>query len=201
MRIDPRSRLTSLTVGALVLVLGSAGLLTFHGRTARAAAPTSSPARGGVASAHASRAPMAASKDDRLEHAVALHAQAESLQAAGQAREAAALHRASAALRSTDDPMATNCLEAAGILLGDVGNFREARVVMRDGAAHAMARGDVARAADLTLLAGFVAREQGDTAGVVAQAREARWLANAPSLTPGQRSAILTRIGYTGTTR
>ena len=36
MRVDPRSRLTSLTVGALVLVLGSAGLLTFRGRAARA---------------------------------------------------------------------------------------------------------------------------------------------------------------------
>ena len=64
----------------------------------------------------------------------------------------------------------------------------------RAAAAHALVRGDVARAAELTLLAGFVARDQGDAAGVRAYAREARRLANAPSVPVAQRAAILSRI-------
>jgi hypothetical protein len=182
------TRAAQLTVSAGSIALAS--LVAFHMPTARATAPASaSPtvdrARG---------APTAAATLDPSARAAALHARAMSLQMAGRGREAAALHRASAALRPADDSSAATCLELAGNLLTDAGDFAEARVAMKAAAAHALNRGDVSRAAELTLLEGFVAREQGDAAGVATYAREARWLANAPSLSVVQRAAILSRI-------
>ena len=140
------------------------------------------------------RAPTPAPTAIWSERAAALHEWALAMQLGGRVREAAALHRASAALRPADDSSAVACLESAGTLMADAGDFTEARASMRAAAARALARGDTAHAAESTLLAGFVARAQGDAAGVAAYAREARRLANAPSVPAARRAAILSRI-------
>jgi hypothetical protein len=181
-----RAAQLTIAVGSIVL----ASVLVFRMPTARATVPASAPRT--ADRAHAT--PPAATMSDPSLSGAALHTEAISLQMTGRGREAAALHRASAALRSADDSSAETCLELAGNLLTYESDFAEARAAMRAAAAHALDRGDGARAAELTLLAGFVAREQGDAAGGRAYAREARRLANAPSVSVARRTAILSRI-------
>lgn len=185
-----QTRAAQLTVSLGSIVL--ACVLLSHVATARATPRSVS--RGIAAGDRARSAPTAPPTQNWSERATTLHTWAVSMQTAGHGREAAALHRASAALRPADDSSVATCLELAGNLLANAGDFAEARSALRAAVKHALARGDVARAAELTLLAGFVAREQGDAAGVAAYAREARRLANVSSLSVAQRSAILSRI-------
>jgi len=158
------------TIAAASIALASA--IVFRMPTARATAPASVP----LTSEPARPARAATPVFDRSASAAVLHAQAISLQKSGRGREAAALHRASAALRPANDSSAETCLEIAGTLLTNAGDFAEARAALEAGATHAIDRGDRARAAELTILAGFVAREQGDAAGMRAYARKARHL-------------------------
>ena len=189
-----RAAQLTVSVGSIAL----ASVIVFHMPDARAtpeAVRRASAPASAVPTADGTRgAPAAMPMHDRSSSAADLHLQAISLQMAGRGREAAALHRASAALRSANDSSAETCSEIAGNLLSNAGDFAEARAAMGAAAAHSLARGDVARAAELTLLAGFVAREQGDAAGVRAYAREARRLANATSVPVVHRAAILSRI-------
>lgn len=113
-------------------------------------------------------------------------------------RDAAGLHRRSAALRSTDDPLAYRCLTEAAALAYASKDRSAARADMAKAAAQALARGDLRAAAEAYLDAAWIAQEQGKTRQVWELGHRAEILADSPYLNASERSAILQRISRPG---
>ncbi len=109
-------------------------------------------------------------------------------------RDAASLHRRSAALRTAEDPLAYRCLTEAAALAYASKDRSAARADMTKAAAQALARGDLRAAADAYLDAAWIAQEQGKTGQVYELGRRAEILADSPYLGSSDRTAILRRI-------
>jgi hypothetical protein len=123
-----------------------------------------------------------------------LHDAAVALVAAHRWRDAARLHRRSAALRAPDDPQGFKCLTNAAALAYASGDRSGAREDMADAAAQALARGDLRAAALAYLDAAWIAQEQNDPRQVWDLGHRAEMLAASPLLGASDRDAILQRI-------
>ena len=113
-------------------------------------------------------------------------------------RDAASLHRRSAALRSVDDPLAYRCLREAAAIAYAVNDRSSARTDMAKAASQALARGDLRAAADAYLDAAWIAQEQGKPRQVWELGHRAEMLADSPYLNASDRAAILQRISRSG---
>jgi hypothetical protein len=113
-------------------------------------------------------------------------------------RDAASLHRRSAALRSADDPLAYRCLTEAAAIAYATKDRSAARSDMAKAASQALARGDLRAAADAYLDAAWIAQEQGKPRQVWELGHRAEILADSPYLTASDRGAILQRISRSG---
>ena len=146
--------------------------------------------------------PSAASSQYRLPtitaNAVAqadsLHDSAIILAEKNQWRDAARLHRRSAALRAPEDSLAFRCLSAAGNLSFVDDDLSSAQLDMVAAAEQARARGDVENAAVAYADAAWVANERKRPAEVWTLGRQAEVLASSPLLSPAQRNNILQRF-------
>lgn len=113
-------------------------------------------------------------------------------------RDAASLHRRSAALRSADDPLAYRCLTEAAQIAYASKDRSAARADMAKAASQALARGDLRAAADAYLDAAWIAQQQGKARQVWELGRRAEILADSPYLSVSERGAILRRINRSG---
>lgn len=109
-------------------------------------------------------------------------------------REAARLHRESAALRAPEDTMGFTCLKTAANLSFAANDLTRARTDMTRAAEQALARGDIERAAHAYADAAWVAKEQKKAAEVWRLGRQAEVLASSPLLSGPQRVSILRRF-------
>ena len=109
-------------------------------------------------------------------------------------RDAARLHRESAALRAPDDPLGFRCLSEAGAITYAVGDRSRARADLASAAEHALARGDLRSAALAYLDAAWIAQEQEKPREVWEHGHRAEMLAASPLLAPADRMAIVQRI-------
>ena len=123
-----------------------------------------------------------------------LHKAAVAYVAAHRWHDAARLHRESAALRSSDDPLAFRCLSDAAALAYAVNDRTAARNDMADAAGQALARGDLSSAAQAYLDAAWIAQEQKNPRQVWEMGHRAEMLAASPLLAERDRVAILQRI-------
>jgi hypothetical protein len=123
-----------------------------------------------------------------------LHQAAAALVTAHRWRDAAALHRRSAALRGDDDPLAFRCLQEAAALAYATGDRSRARADMTVAAEHALARGELKAAALAYLDAAWIAQEQRNPRQVYTLGHRAELLADSPLLQAHDRAAILQRI-------
>jgi hypothetical protein len=123
-----------------------------------------------------------------------LHEAAAALVTAHRWRDAAALHRRSAALRGDDDPLGFRCLTEAAALAYATGDRSRARTDMATAAGHALARGELKAAALAYLDAAWIAQEQGNPRQVWELGHRAELLADSPLLAAPDRAAILRRI-------
>jgi hypothetical protein len=115
-------------------------------------------------------------------------------------REAAALHRQSAAMRQPDDSMAYRCLTTAAHLSYGTNDVVRAESDMTAAAAQAIARGDVEKAAQAYADAAWLANERKDSEQARTLAKQAEVLASSPLLSASQRNGILRRFVHTGPT-
>jgi hypothetical protein len=138
--------------------------------------------------------PDGATPAEAARRAAELHQQAMDAGSVGKWRRAAALHKRAAALHSAEDPRGARCLELAANFAYYGGDRPSARVLLETAADQALARGDLATAADAYLKAGLVARDLGDRPGEAAHARRAKLLAASPLLSEAQRAGITARI-------
>lgn len=113
-------------------------------------------------------------------------------------RDAARLHRQSAALRPPDDSLSYRCLTKAAYLSYGKDDLTNAQSDMAAAAAQALARGDVEKAALAYADAAWVANERKHPGEVRSLARQAEALASSPLLSGKQRSTILGRFVHTG---
>lgn len=125
-----------------------------------------------------------------------LHEAAAALVAVHRWRDAAGLHRRSAALRSADDPLGFRCLNDAAALAYATGDRSRARSDLTAAAGQALARGDLRAAALAYLDAAWIAQEQGNPRQVWELGHRAEMLADSPLLGPSDRAAILRRIEH-----
>ena len=123
-----------------------------------------------------------------------LHEAAVALVTAHRWRDAARLHRESAALRSADDPLAFRCLSDAAALAYAVHDRTAARNDMAEAAGQALSRGDLSSAAQAYLDAAWIAQEQKNPRQVWELGHRAEMLAASPLLAERDRMAILQRI-------
>jgi hypothetical protein len=170
--------LTSSVTGAMVLLLGAAGLPS-------------------AAAAQYRLPPIVSSaKADSLQLAAA------NLVAAGRWRDAARMYRRSAEYRAAEDPVGFQCLTNAGAVAYAAGDHSAARSDMAHAAERALARGDLRAAALAYLDAAWIAQEQQKPGQVWEFGHRAEILAASPLLTESDRGAILQRIDRTpGTTQ
>jgi len=112
-------------------------------------------------------------------------------------RDAATLHRRSAALRSADDPLGFRCLTEAAALAYATNDRSGARADMTDAAGQALGRGDLRAAALAYLDAAWIAQEQKNPSKVWELGHRAEILADSPFLGPADRATILRRIDRT----
>ena len=108
-------------------------------------------------------------------------------------REAAKLQRRAAELRG-DDPRATKSWSRAGWFYAGTRDYGLARQMHERAAQHAMAGGDVERAAQCLIDAALVALEDQRTDLVPRFVQRTRRLADSPLLTAAQRSTIIERV-------
>ena len=148
----------------------------------------------------AAMAPGAGSAQYRLPTIVSsaqadsLHDAAAALVEAGRWRDAARLHRRSAALRSPEDGRGYECLKEAAALAYYTRDRSAAREDMARAAEHALARGEL-RAAALAYLDGaWIAQEQRNRREVWELGHRAEMLAASPVLSASDRAVILRRI-------
>ncbi|HWB40751.1 MAG TPA: hypothetical protein VG500_05810 [Gemmatimonadales bacterium] len=123
-----------------------------------------------------------------------LHQAAAALVTAHRWRDAARLHRRSAALRAADDPLGFHCLTEAAALAYATRDRSAARTDMANAAGHALARGDLRAAALAYLDAAWIAQEQKKPGLVWELGHRAEMLADSPLLGAADRAAILRRI-------
>jgi hypothetical protein len=109
-------------------------------------------------------------------------------------REAARLHRQSAALRTPEDSLAYRCLTSAGQVSFAANDLSSAQADLQAAGAQALARGDVEKAAHAYADAAWVARERKNPAQVWSLGRQAEILASSPLLSSEQRKRILQRF-------
>jgi hypothetical protein len=109
-------------------------------------------------------------------------------------RDAARLHRQSAALRPAEDSLGYRCLWVAAQLSYGSDDLSNARISMAEAGAQALARGDIVRAAHAFADAAWLAKEQNKAADVWKFGRQAEVLADSPLLSRTQRTAILKRF-------
>ncbi len=129
-----------------------------------------------------------------LPEADSLHDAAASLVAAGRWRDAARLHRRSAALRPADDPRGFQCLSEAAALAYYTRDHSAARKDMAQAAEHALARGDIRTAALAYLDGAWIAQEQQNRREVWELGHRAEMLAASPLLAASDRAVIVRRI-------
>jgi hypothetical protein len=115
-------------------------------------------------------------------------------------REAAILHRQSAAMRQPDDSMGYRCLTTAAHLSYGTNDAASAQSDMATAAAQAMARGDVEKAAQAYADAAWLANERKQPEQARTFAKQAEVLASSPLLSGPQRNGILRRFVHTGPT-
>jgi hypothetical protein len=123
-----------------------------------------------------------------------LHQAAEALVTAHRWRDAARLHRRSAEIRPSDDPLGFRCLSEAAALVYASGDRSAARGDMARAAEHALDRGDLRNAALAYLDAAWIAQEQKNPRQVWELGHRAEMLAQSPLLDSPDRAAILHRI-------
>jgi hypothetical protein len=123
-----------------------------------------------------------------------LHEAAAALVTAHRYRDAAGLHRRSAALRSADDPQGFHCLSEAAALAYAARDRSAARNDMARAAEQALARGDLRSAALAYLDGAWIAQEQNNRRQVWELGHRAELLAASPLLASSDRQAILGRI-------
>jgi hypothetical protein len=123
-----------------------------------------------------------------------LHEAAAELVAAHRYRDAARLHRRSAALRPADDALGFSCLSEAAALAYAGGDRSGARQDMARAAAHALSRGDLRSAALAYLDAAWIAQEQKNPRQVWELGHRAEMLAASPLLGSADRAVVLQRI-------
>lgn len=109
-------------------------------------------------------------------------------------RDAASLHRQSAAIRSAEDSLGYRCLTNAAHLSFASNDLAGAQRDMIDAAAQAIARGDVRQAAHAYANAAWVAKERNRENEVWQLGRQAEVLASSPLLDSEQRLEILNRF-------
>jgi hypothetical protein len=115
-------------------------------------------------------------------------------------RDAARLHRKSAALRPPDDSRAYRCLTTAANLSYGAKDLASAQSDMTTAAAQAMARGDVVQAAQAYADAAWLANERKRPDEVRTLASQAEVLASSPLISGPQRTDILRRFVHIGPT-
>jgi hypothetical protein len=113
-------------------------------------------------------------------------------------RDAASLHRRSSALRPAADSMGFRCLTSAAHLSFAADDLASAQSDMEEAAAHALARGDVEKAAHAYADAAWVARERKHPARASELGRQAEVLASSPLLSSTKRIGILERFVHPG---
>jgi hypothetical protein len=123
-----------------------------------------------------------------------LHQAAAALVTAHRWGDAARLHRRSAELRDSEDPLGFRCLKEAAELAYATGDRSAARSDMATAASHALARGDLREAALAYLDAAWIAQEQNNPRKVWELGHRAEMLADSPLLGAKDRAAILGRI-------
>jgi hypothetical protein len=123
-----------------------------------------------------------------------LHEAALALAASGRYRDAARLHRESAAVGAPDDPSGFRCLSEAAAMAYFIGDRSTARADMARAAEHALARGDLRTAALAYLDAAWIAQEQKKPRQVWELGHRAEMLADSPLLSVGDRAVIQQRI-------
>lgn len=109
-------------------------------------------------------------------------------------RDAASLHRQSAALRSASDSMGYRCRTLAAHLSFAGNDLAGAQSDMAAAAAQALARGDVEKAAHAYADAAWVAKERKHPGQAWELGTQAEVLASSPLLTPAKRMAIMGRF-------
>ena len=109
-------------------------------------------------------------------------------------RDAASLHRQSAALRAPEDTMGYRCLTAAAQISFAAKDLGSAQRDMIAAAAQAIARGDVENAAHAYANAAWVAKERQRSNEVWELGRQAEVLASSPLLSSAQRNTIYKRF-------
>jgi hypothetical protein len=115
-------------------------------------------------------------------------------------RDAARLHRQSAALRVPGDTLGYRCLMTAANLSYGANDLASAQIDMAAAAAQAMARGDVEKAAQAYADAAWLANERKRPDDVRTFVSQAEVLASSPLLSGAQRNQILRRFVHTGPT-
>jgi hypothetical protein len=115
-------------------------------------------------------------------------------------RQAATLHRQSAAMRQPDDSMGYRCLTTAARLSYGINDATSAQSDMAAAAAQAMSRGDVEKAAQAYADAAWLADARKDPEQARAFAQQAEVLASSPLLSSRQRDGILRRFVHTAPT-
>ena len=109
-------------------------------------------------------------------------------------RDAARLHRESAALRAPEDSLGFRCLRAAANLSFTDDDLPNAQRDITAAAEQARARGDVENAALSYADAAWVANERKRPAEMWTLGRQAEVLASSPLLSPAQRDNIMQRF-------
>jgi hypothetical protein len=124
-----------------------------------------------------------------------MHASALAMtQDANRWRDAARLHRESAALRVPGDSLGYRCLMTAANLSYGTHDLANAQSDMETAAAQAIARGDVEKAAQAYADAAWLANERKRPDEVRTLASQAEVLASSPLLSSAQRDVILRRF-------
>jgi tetratricopeptide (TPR) repeat protein len=109
-------------------------------------------------------------------------------------RRAARLLEESAALRTADDAEAYDCLLYAGRIRASFGDYGVATRLLQRAAEHALARGVVMDAAQAYVDAAFAAKADKNIASAAELLERARLLTGSPTLSEGERVALLSRI-------
>ena len=109
-------------------------------------------------------------------------------------RDAASLHRQSAALRAPEDSLGYRCLNTAANLSFASNDLASAQSDKIAAAAQALARGDVEKAAQAYADAAWLANERKKPDEVWTLARQSEVLASSPLLSATQRTGIMQRF-------
>lgn len=146
-------------------------------------------------------APAVADQPDRIganpepDRAAELQAEAEALfPEPAQWKKAVRLLEASAELRGADDPAAYECLLYAGRIQAAIGDHRGARSNLEKAAEHALARGDIAEAANAFIDAAHAAVALKDARRAQDLVDRAGRLARSPLLPSDQRAVLESRL-------